>query len=72
MTALKLTSIAAMLAMASATTLAQSPDQRAIALAQSIADQAAAQQPKAATANDGDAAKAAVRAGVASAAKGGQ
>jgi len=48
MSPLKLTSLAAALVVASATAMAKSPDQRAIEHAQSIADQSAAQQPKAA------------------------
>lgn len=52
MTPFQLTSIAAALAVASATAMAKSPDQRAIELAQSVADQSAVQQPKA-TGNPG-------------------
>ena len=48
MSPFRLTLIAAALAMASATALAKQPDQRAIELAKSVADQSASQQPKAA------------------------
>lgn len=48
MTPFQLTSIAATLAVASATAMAKQPDQRAIELAKSVADQSASQQPKAA------------------------
>ncbi|PKO69336.1 MAG: hypothetical protein CVU22_05090 [Betaproteobacteria bacterium HGW-Betaproteobacteria-16] len=48
MTPFQLTSIAAALAVASATAMAKQPDQRAIELAKSVADQSASQQPKAA------------------------
>ena len=48
MTPFQLTSIAAALAVASATAMAKQPDQRAIELAKSVADQSVAQQPKAA------------------------
>lgn len=49
MTPFQLTSIAAALAVASATAMAKQPDQRAIELATSVADQSVAQQPKAAS-----------------------
>jgi hypothetical protein len=49
MTRFQLTSIAAALALASASAMAKQPDQRAIELAKAVADQSAAQQqPKAA------------------------
>jgi hypothetical protein len=48
MTPFQLTSIAAALAVASATAMAKQPDQRAIELAKSVADQSSSQQPKAA------------------------
>ena len=49
MTRFQLTSIAAALALASASAMAKQPDQRAIELAKAVADQSAAQQPKAAS-----------------------
>lgn len=73
MTVLKLTSMAAVVAIAVAATqatgsdLAQTPEQRALALALSLADQAR-QQPKAAVVNgSAQTAPAALAAGVASA-----
>lgn len=63
MTVLKLTSMAAVVAIAVAATqatssdLAQTPEQRALALALSLADQAR-QQPKTAAANPGEASNA--------------
>lgn len=48
MTPFQLTSIAAALAVASATAMAKQPDQRAIELAKSVADQSSSQQSKAA------------------------
>lgn len=49
MTRFQLASIAAALAVASTTAVAKQPDQRAIELAKSVADQSAPQQPRAAT-----------------------
>lgn len=51
MTRFQLTSIAAALAVASTTAMAKQPDQRAIELAKSVADQSAVQQPKATAGN---------------------
>jgi hypothetical protein len=67
MTAFRLTAIAATLVVASASTWAKTPDQRALELALSIADKAASQQPKAAVADGATAATAAVKSGVTSA-----
>jgi hypothetical protein len=64
MTAFKLTSLAATLLVASATTWAQTPDQRALALALSVADKGLAQQARLASATTRKAAPAALAAGV--------
>lgn len=64
MTAFRLTAIAATLVVASATTWAQTPDQRALAHALSVADEAASQQPKSAATPVAGAAQAALKTGL--------
>lgn len=65
MTAFQLTAITAVLVTASAAATAQTPDQRALELARSIASQTAPQQAKSASATNPEETKAAASASVA-------